>query len=107
MGAGQATGRKGPCCTWDAAVPPLLGSREDRSTPILAFPSPPTQGHYTTGLEELKEFIWVVQRGLEVSLLYTNTQIHTFRATLLEVGIICFGSPDLRVRLGSQEPEEA
>lgn len=71
-------------------------SREDGSTPSLTFPSSPTQGHYIARLEELMEFIWVVQRGLEVLLVYTNTHTntHILSDIVPEVDTVCMGPPD-------------
>lgn len=93
MSAGQSPGGKRPCGSGDAVLPPPLDSRGDGNTRILTFPSPPTQGHYVTGLEELTEFIWGVQRGPKFRLctlcVYTDTRV--LSNTAPEAGAICWG----------------
>lgn len=90
----------GPRCS----SPSSTGFERGWECTILALPSPPTQGHYITGLEQLVEFIWAVQTGLTFHLCtqtHTGTQPEQRRSRLTSSAL----GPQISVRCGSQEPE--
>ena len=67
----QAKSRgKRPCGPQDTVLPPPLDSRGAGSTSVYIFPSPPPQGHYVPGSEELTEFglpRWSVIKNLSAN----------------------------------------